>query len=295
MEKEIYFDSPEALKKYKVKNIFSQIGLYTFLVAVAIFILIPFYWMLISSVKSSAEIQAFPPTLFPNSFDLSSYVEVLTGSKNFLRYFGNTILVSVLTTSLVIITSVFAAFAFARLNFKGKELIFGALLMTMMIPGEMMVITNYMTISSLGWMKTYQALILPFAVSVFYIFFLRQNFQQIPNELYLAAKVDGVSDFKYLFRVMIPICMPTIVTVIILSMMGTWNAYVWPQLVANSEDMMMVANGLMNFLSSKNDTMMNMENLQLAGAAVVTLPLLIFFVIFRKYIMRGVSRSGIKG
>ena len=189
-------------------------------------------------------------------------------------------------------TTVTAAFAFARLKFKGKELIFALLLMTMMIPGEMFVITNYMTVSVFKWTETFQALIIPFGVSVFYIFFLRQTFQQIPNELYLAAKVDGIGDFKYLWKIMIPIAMPSIVTIIILGLMGAWNAYIWPQLVANNGPLRMIANGLMVAFTTEFSSE---PQLQLAASTLVTLPLFAFFVIFRKYIMRGVSRSGIKG
>jgi multiple sugar transport system permease protein len=163
----------------------------------------------------------------------------------------------------------------------------------MMIPGEMMVITNFQTISILEWRDTFQALILPFGISVFYIFFLRQTFQQIPNELYLAAKVDGYGDFKYLWKVMIPMAMPTIVTIIILDIMGTWNAYIWPQLVTESDSMLMVSNGLMSIFQSTQYA--NWNNIKLAASVVVTTPLLIFFIIFKNYIMRGVSRSGIKG
>jgi multiple sugar transport system permease protein len=190
-------------------------------------------------------------------------------------------------------TTVLASFAFARLNFKMKEPLFALLIATMMIPGEMMVITNFQTISILQWRDTFQALILPFGISVFYIFFLRQTFQQIPNELYLAAKVDGYGDFQYLWKVMIPMAMPTIVTIIILDMMGTWNAYVWPQLVTESRDMLMVSNGLMSIFQSSEFA--NWNNIKLAASVVVTTPLLIVFILFKNYIMRGVSRSGIKG
>ena len=214
------------------------------------------------------------------------------------RYMGNTILVGAITTILQVGVTILAAFAFARLSFRGKNLIFGILLGTMMIPGEMMIITNYTTVSNLGWIaegnwKTFLALIFPFISSVFYTFFLRQNFKQIPDELYYAAKVDGVSDFKYLVKVMLPIARPAITTVVILSMIGSWNAYIWPRTVTNNPDLSLVTNGIMEMFRDENGLITN--NLVMAGMVLVSLPLLIAFVVFKKYIMNGVSRAGIKG
>jgi len=289
---ELYYNDPKEIRKFKIKSIVFQVLLYLFLVSVAIFILIPFYWMIITSLKTRIEVDLVVPTFFPQEVAWSNYSQVFTQVTLFGRYFLNTIFVSVCTTALVVFTTVTAAFAFARLKFKGKELIFALLLMTMMIPGEMFVITNYMTVSVFKWTETFQALIIPFGVSVFYIFFLRQTFQQIPNELYLAAKVDGIGDFKYLWKIMIPIAMPSIVTIIILGLMGAWNAYIWPQLVANNGPLRMIANGLMVAFTTEFSSE---PQLQLAASTLVTLPLFAFFVIFRKYIMRGVSRSGIKG
>lgn len=299
-EHELYFADEKAMRSWKIKHVISQVILYAFLVLVAIFILIPFYWMIITSLKNDAEMELMNPTLFPTYeiawqnyavvFNMS--IESTTGNGSFVTYFANTIWVSMLTTLAVVFTSIGAGFAFARLEFKGKNAVFAALLGTMMIPGEMMVITNYMTVSVYGWMNTFFALVLPFAVSVFYIYFLRQTFMQIPNELYLAAKVDGVGDFKYLVKVMVPIAMPAITTIIILSSMGAWNAYIWPQLVANQANMRLVANGLMEAFTSEFGSQ---KNIQLAASTVVTAPLFIFFCVFRKYIMKGVSRSGIKG
>jgi len=297
---ELYFASEKAMKSWKIRHIIAQVILYAFLILVAIFILIPFYWMIITSLKNDAEMELTNPTLFP-TFEIAwqNYavvfnmtIESTTGNGSFVTYFANTIWVSLLTTLAVVFTSIGAGFAFARLEFKGKNVIFAALLGTMMIPGEMMVITNYMTVSVYGWMNTFFALVLPFSVSVFYIYFLRQTFMQIPNELYLAAKVDGVGDFKYLVKVMVPIAMPAITTIIILSSMGAWNAYIWPQLVANQANMRLVANGLMEAFTSEFGSQ---KNVQLAASTVVTAPLFIFFCVFRKYIMKGVSRSGIKG
>ena len=213
---------------------------------------------------------------------------------NFFRLYSNTIIVGLLTTIGTLVTTILAAFAFARLNFKGKEVLFSILLATMMIPGEIFVITNYTTVASLGWKNTYPALVLPFIVSVFYIFFLRQTFRQIPNELYLAAKVDGTGDFKYLWKVMIPMAKSTITSILILSMMGTWNAYVWPNLVASDKDMLLVSNGLLSVYKDVDGTG-QIVSFQMAAAVLVTVPLIIVFLLLRKQIMNGVSRSGIKG
>jgi multiple sugar transport system permease protein len=195
------------------------------------------------------------------------------------------------------VITVLSAFAFARLEFKGKDLMFGALLATMMIPGELFTITNYATVNDLGWMdlETYgfTVLIVPFLVSVFYIYLLRQNFMQIPNELYLAAKVDGCSDLKYLWKVMIPLALPTLISITILKMMGAWNSYVWPRLVANDENYRLITNGLRNaFTATTGDVN---YPVQMAAVAIVSAPLFLVFIFLRKYIMKGVSRSGIKG
>ncbi len=205
----------------------------------------------------------------------------------------NTLLVGVVSTIGSLIITVLTAFAFARLEFKGKETLFAILLATMMIPGELFTITNYSTITKLGWMNTYTVLIVPFLVSVFYIYLLRQNFLQIPNELYLAAKVDGTSDFKYLWKVMVPLSLPTLISITILKMMGAWNSYIWPRLVANDEAHRMITNGLRNaFRDTAGDVN---YPVQMAAVAIVSFPLFLVFVFLRKYIMSGVSRSGIKG
>jgi multiple sugar transport system permease protein len=203
----------------------------------------------------------------------------------------NTILVGTLTTIGTVCTTVLSAFAFSRLEFKGRELLFSILLATMMIPGEMMIITNFETVATLDWLDTYQALIIPFCASVFYTFFLRQTFLQIPNELYYAAKVDGKSDFGYLFKVMIPIARPTIISITILSMIGSWNAYIWPRTVSANKKL--VTDGIMSLFQSMEGG--ESSHIVMAAATVVAIPLLIAFICFKKYIMRGVGRSGIKG
>lgn len=265
---------------------------YLFLVIMALIVLFPFYWMIISSLKTLEEYRRSVPTFFPQHIMFSNYAEAFTAA-SLGRLFLNTMYVGIVSTILSLIITVLSAFAFARLEFKGKDAMFGALLATMMIPGELFTITNYSTVTQLGWMNTYTVLIVPFLVSVFYIYLLRQNFLQIPNELYLAAKVDGTSDFKYLWKVMVPLSLPTLISITILKMMGAWNSYIWPRLVANDEAHRMITNGLRNaFTASTGDVN---YPVQMAAVALVSAPLFLVFVFLRKYIMAGVSRSGIKG
>ena len=265
---------------------------YAFLVAMAVVVLFPFYWMIISSLKSLEEYRFNVPTFFPQKILFSNYAEAFT-TASLGRLFYNTMIVGVVSTLLSLVITVLSAFAFARLEFKGRDAMFGALLATMMIPGELFTITNYSTVTSFGWMNTFTALIVPFLVSVFYIYLLRQNFMQIPNELYLAAKVDGTSDLKYLWKVMVPLSLPTLISITILKMMGAWNSYIWPRLVANDEAHRMITNGLRNaFTDTTGDVN---YPVQMAAVAIVSAPLFLVFVFLRKYIMAGVSRSGTKG
>ncbi len=281
--------------RQKVVKALVQILLYAFLTIMAISILFPFYWMLISSLKTLNEYNETIPTLWPRQFHWENYVTAFTGDLDLGRLFLNTCIVGIVSTILSLVVTVLSAFAFARLDFKGKNALFAALLATMMIPGELFTITNYITVSSLGWLNTFTVLIVPFLVSVFYIYLLRQNFLQIPNELYLAAKVDGTSDLKYLWKVMVPLAAPTLVSITILKMMGAWNSYIWPRLVANDAAHKLVTVGLRG--ASFVDLATNMVNYpaQMAAVVIVTIPLLLVFIFFRKYIMRGVSRSGLKG
>ncbi len=265
---------------------------YAFLLVMALIVLFPFYWMIISSLKSLDEYRMSVPTFFPQKILFSNYADAFT-TGNLGRLFVNTMIVGVVSTLLSLVITVLSAFAFARLEFKGKDALFAALLATMMIPGELFTITNYSTITQLGWMNTYRVLIVPFLVSVFYIYLLRQNFMQIPNELYLAAKVDGTSDLKYLWKVMVPLALPTLISITILKMMGAWNSYIWPRLVANDEAHQMITNGLRNaFTETTGDVN---YPVQMAAVAIVSAPLFLVFIFLRKYIMAGVSRSGIKG
>ena len=276
----------------KMFKIFGKTGTYTFLLIMALIILFPFYWMIISSLKTLPEYRQAIPTFWPNEVMWGNYSKAFT-TANLGNLFLNTLRVGVISTFASLIITVLSAFAFARLEFKGKEPLFGALLATMMIPGELFTITNYITVNQLGWMHSFTALIVPFLVSVFYIYLLRQNFMQIPNELYLAAKVDGTSDIKYLWRVMIPLALPTLISITILKMMGAWNSYIWPKLVANDEEHQMITNGLRNAFT---DTTGQADYpVQMAAVAIVSAPLFLVFLCLRKYIMQGVSRSGIKG
>ena len=276
----------------RVLRIAVKVGVYAFLGVMALIVLFPFYWMIISSLKSLEEYRFNIPTFWPKVIVWSNYAEAFTAA-NLGRLFLNTAYVGIVSTLLSLVITVLSAFAFARLEFKGRDLMFAALLATMMIPGELFTITNYATVNNLGWMKSFEALIIPFLVSVFYIYLLRQNFLQIPNELYLAAKVDGCGDLKYLWKVMIPLALPTLISITILKMMGAWNSYVWPRLVANDDAHRLITNGLRNaFTATTGDVN---YPVQMAAVAIVSAPLFMVFIFLRKYIMSGVSRSGIKG
>ena len=285
-------DLRRARMSTKVAKIIGLTLVYAFLIIVAVVILFPFYWMIISSLKTLDEYRLSVPTLFPETIVLGNYAEAFTQA-NLGRLFLNTVYVGLVSTVFSLVITVLSAFAFARLEFKGKNTLFAVLLATMMIPGELFTITNYQTVFYLNWMNTFTVLIVPFLVSVFYIYLLKQNFMQIPNELYLAAKVDGTSDIKYLWRVMIPLSLPTLISITILKMMGAWNSYVWPNLVTDSDEYRLITNGLRNaFVESTGDVNIPV---QMAAVALVSAPLFLVFLFLRKYIMKGVSRSGIKG
>ena len=276
----------------RVVKFFVKLFLYAFLIAMAIIVLFPFYWMIISSLKTLEEYRLSVPTFWPQRIMWSNYADAFT-TASLGKLFVNTMIVGVVSTLLSLVITVLSAFAFARLEFKGRETMFALLLATMMIPGELFTITNYATVTQIGWMNTYKVLIIPFLVSVFYIYLLRQNFMQIPNELYLAAKVDGTSDLKYLWKVMVPLSLPTLISITILKMMGAWNSYIWPRLVANDEAHRLITNGLRNaFTDTTGDVN---YPVQMAAVAIVSAPLFLVFIFLRKYIMAGVSRSGIKG
>ena len=285
-------DMQKVSVRQKVVKILVQVALYAFLILMAIIVLFPFYWMINSSLKTLDEYRLSVPTFWPHVVMWENYVNAFN-TANLGRLFFNTMYVGIVSTILSLVITVLSAFAFARLEFKGKNILFAGLLATMMIPGELFTITNYGTVSAWGWLDSNRVLIVPFLVSVFYIYLLRQNFLQIPNELYLAAKVDGTSDLKYLWKVMIPLALPTLISITILKMMGAWNSYVWPNLVTRKEKYRLITNGLRNaFTETTGDV--NYPQ-QMAAVALVSIPLFLVFIFLRKYIMKGVSRSGIKG
>ena len=266
---------------------------YGFLAFWAIMVLFPFYWMVLTSVKSyGAYNSEWIPQLYTLSPTLQNYVDAFTAVP-LGGYFTNTVIFTVITTALMLIVTVLAAFAFSRLHFRGKELAFTLFLSLMMIPTELVVITNYVTITNMDMRNTFAGLILPSVTSVFYIYLLKENFAQIPDELYYAAKVDGTSDLKYLLKVMIPICKPTIITITILKVIECWNSYVWPRLVTDDQAYFLVSNGIQEI----RENGFGRENIpaMMAAVVVISLPLIVLFLLFRKKIMEGVSRGGTKG
>jgi len=266
---------------------------YAMLVIWAIMVLFPFYWMILTSVKSYASYNTeFIPKFFTLSPTFQNYIDAFTAVP-LGKYFLNTIIFTLSTTALMMIIIIPAAFAFARLNFKGKNLLFTLFLSLMMIPNELVIITNYVTMTNLDLRNTFTGLILPSVMSVFYIYLLKENFAQIPDELYYAAKVDGTTDFKYLCRVMIPICKPTIVTIVILKVIECWNSYVWPRLITDDQNYYLVSNGIQAIRESG----FGRDNIPAMMAAVVAIsaPLIVLFLIFRNKIMEGVARGGTKG
>ena len=294
--------SVKALKRTEsIMKVISTVLLYAVVLALALIVVLPFYWMIITSLKSNTEIRDTVQTFFPQIVKWENYVLIFY-TFDFGTYMFNTIVVAIFSTLGTLITTIFAAFAFARLKFAGREALFMLFLATMMIPGEMMVISNYITVATFGWVSesqtlldAYLAMIIPFWVSVFYIYLSRQNFKQIPNELYLAAKVDGKSDWNYLWKVMVPLASPTLISITILKFMGTWNSYVWPNLVVpTNNDYRLISNGLRgsSFVDLNNEPQ---YGYQMAATVLVTVPLFLLFVFFRKYIMKGVGRAGIKG
>ena len=288
------YDVKKVERNAKIQKTIVTVIIYAFLFFLAIMVIFPFYWMIISSLKTYDEYILSTPTFWPTQkVYWKNYVDAYSAA-NLGLLFLNTVYVGLVSTLLSLVITVLSAFAFARLEFKGRDSMFAFMLATMMIPGELFTITNYATVSVfLDWKNTFTALIVPFLVSVFYIYLLRQNFKQIPNELYLAAKVDGKSDFEYLLKVMVPLALPSLISITILKMMGAWNSYVWPRLVANDEAHAMITNGLRNAFTTNEGT--TNYPVQMAAVAIVSAPLFVVFICLRKYIMKCVSRSGIKG
>ena len=266
---------------------------YVLLALWAVIVLFPFYWMVLTSVKSYSAYSAERiPAFFTLSPTLQNYRDAFTAVP-LGRYFLNTVIFTVATTAIMLVVITLAAFAFARLNFRGKQLAFTCFLALMMIPNELVIITNFVTITDAGLRNTFWGLILPSVTSVFYIYLLKENFAQIPNELYYAAKVDGTSDFKYLWKVMLPICRPTVVTIVILKVIECWNSYVWPRLITDDENYFLASNGI----QAIRENGFGRENIpaMMAAVVVISVPLIVLFLLFRNKVMEGVSRGGTKG
>lgn len=286
-------DYEKIQKSAKTKKVLRNIVVYALLTFWALLVLFPFYWMILTSVKTYGSYNAeHIPAFFTLSPTLQNYVDAFTTVK-LGKYLLNTLLFTLVTTAIMLVVITLAAFAFARLNFRGKNLAFTLFLSLMMIPNELVVITNFTTITNLGLRNSFTGLILPSVTSVFYIYLLRENFAQIPDELYYAAKVDGTSDLRYLRRVMIPICKPTLITIVILKVIECWNSYVWPRLITDDPDYYLVSNGIQEI----RENGFGRENIpaMMAAVVVISLPLIVLFLIFRKKVMAGVARGGTKG
>lgn len=277
----------------RARRLAFNILIYSMLVVWAIIVLFPFYWMVLTSVKSYSSYNSeFIPRLFTLSPTLENYREAFTAVP-LARYFLNTLIFTLATTAIMLVVTVLSAYAFARMNFKGRDLLFSAYLSLMMIPSELVVITNFTTITNFDLRNTFIGLILPSVTSVFYIYLLKENFAQVPNELYYAAKVDGTSDLKYLLRVILPICRPTVITVTILKIIECWNSYIWPRLITDDENYYLVSNGIQEI----RENGFGRENIpaMMAAVVVISIPLILIFLIFRNKIMEGVARGGTKG
>lgn len=281
------------MSNHQFKRTFKNIFVYTCLSLWGIIVLFPFYWMILSSVKSYASYNAeYIPKFFTLSPTIQNYVDAFT-TVSLSKYLLNTLLFTVITTAIMLFVITLAAFAFARLEFRGKDLVFTLFLALMMIPNELVVITNYATITNMNLRNTFTGLILPSVTSVFYIYLLKENFEAVPDDLYKAAKVDGTSDLRYLLKVLIPICKPTMITIIILKVIECWNSYVWPRLVTDDPSYFLVSNGIQEL----RENGLGRENIpaMMAAVVVISLPLIILFIIFHKKIMAGVAQGGTKG
>ena len=280
-------------KSAKAKGIVRNVVIYTLLILWAVMVLFPFYWMILTSVKSYSSYNSeYVPSFFTLSPTMQNYIDAFT-TVSLGRYLWNTLIFTVITTAIMLIVITLAAFAFARLEFRGKNIAFALFLSLMMIPNELVIITNFVTITNLDLRNSFLGLILPSVTSVFYIYLLRENFAQIPDELYYAAKVDGTSDLRYLRKVMIPICRPTLITIIILKVIECWNSYVWPRLITDDPNYYLVSNGIQEI----RENGFGRENIpaMMAAVVVISAPLIALFLIFRRRVMAGVARGGTKG
>lgn len=288
------FEDFERIKRAaKIRQITGKVFLYFFLAMWAVIVLFPFYWMILTSIKDyGAYNSEYIPKFIATSPTFQNYRDAFT-AVSLGKYFLNTLLFTVGTTLIMIVVITLAAFAFARLSFKGKNLVFTLFLSLMMIPNELVIITNFVTITNMDLRNTFWGLILPSITSVFYIYLLKENFAQVPDSLYYAAKVDGTSDLKYLLKVLLPICKPTMVTILILKVIECWNSYVWPRLITDDPNYYLVSNGIQEI----RENGFGRENIpaMMAAVVVISVPLIILFLVFRKKIMAGVSRGGMKG
>ena len=286
-------DYNRTLQAESIRKKALKIAVYTMLTLWAIIVLFPFFWMILTSIKSYGAYNAeYIPKFYTLSPTIENYITAFT-AVSLGKYFLNTVVFTLLTTALMLVITVPAAYAFARLQFKGKNIVFLAFLALMMIPTELVVITNFTTITNLGLRNTFTGLILPSVASVFYIYLLKENFEQMPNEMYLAAKVDGTGDLKYLLKVLVPVCRPTVVTITILKIVECWNAYVWPRLITDNPAYFLVSNGIQEI----RENGFGRENIpaMMAAVVVISIPLIVLFLVFRNKIMAGVARGGIKG
>lgn len=277
------------MNKSRIKKILT----YVFLILWAVIVLFPFYWMVLTSLKSySAYNSEYIPQFYTLTPTLQNYVDAFT-QVPLARYFLNTLIFTVITTAVMVVVAVLAAFAFARLKFRGKNIVFTLFLSLMMLPNELVIITNFVTITNAGMRNSFPGLILPSIMSVFYVYLLKENFEMVPDSLYLAAKVDGTSDLKYLLKVLVPICRPTVITIIILKVIECWNSYVWPRLITDEQAYYLVSNGIQEIRQNG----FGRENVpaMMAAVVVISAPLIVLFLIFRNKIMAGVLRGGTKG
>lgn len=302
------FNVEKEKQRQLIGKIFKNVFVYLFLTVCAVMAFLPFYWMIISSLKPEEEYRSATFTFFPKVVMWQNYSVVLSQTSSsgasFAQVLVNTLVVGGVSTVLGVVVTILTAYALARMNFHGKNLLFTIMLATMMIPGEMYTLTNYLTVTSFTWQNTFTVLIVPFLVSVYYIYLLRNNFMQIPNSLYQAAKVDGLSDMGYLVKVMVPLTAPTLVSITLLKFIGTWNSYIWPRLV-NSDNWRMITNwvtkgfndnkGVLGAITGRYYGSEPLTTLKMAAVCMVSLPLFILFIFCRKYIMKGVSKSGTKG
>ena len=291
MDNAIDFDKKQ--RSARTKAVALKTTVYILLGIWALMVLFPFYWMILSSFKGFAEYNSENiPKFFAENPSFENYATAFS-SVPLLDYFVNTLVFTVVTTALMLVVTVPSAFAFARLKFRGKNLVFVLFLSLMMIPTELVVITNFVTVTSFNLRNTFTGLILPSVTSVFYIYLLKENFESIPDELYYAAKVDGTSDFKYMLKVMVPICRPTVITITILKVIECWNSYVWPRLITDDKKYFLVSNGIQEI----RENGFGRENVpaMMAAVVVISLPLIVLFLLFRKRIMAGVARGGTKG